>query len=997
MASLGLSDSPSSLAELEAQLGGLYARIAQQYGLPAAMQALGRLMLSTPVVSAPVAPAHQAGASAASETGAAVTSVHSVTSAGLPAAASSPPPTLTPSQNKIESPFRAAANASPVSAGSSDGTAADTAEAAEAAVSLTPMPTPPAPPAAAQAVPPPGGANVTDDGTSHLTPSRPIAIPPPVLPPQAITLLHARTMESIRTVPSATLSQLPSGVLSLVSPSNAEGGSVADNEGPMSSCDLDAATAAGAPGRGSSGGAGGGSGGVDGGAASVSVADAPGAAAAVLAVAVGHDDGRGDGGEAAGSPRSTGSAATKSGTPRSCSLWHRAINLTKTVADPWASRNLHALHMERAVRQRYNALTGHWVTDEVLVKMESKPFAAGAMRECYAAKKLSTFTHNVDWHKAQNMVAKRYKKEGVRKSVYYNDVLVQMDAKMLGEMYNKTEPPKQVDVMQCAILQFTSRPGSPVYAVEQLIEGDYVKYNSNSGFVKGDDLLRNTPQAFSHFTWVLTKGLKICVDIQGVGDLYTDPQLHTLDGEGYGEGNLGLRGMGLFFRSHECNALCCRMGLKPFDRCDADVRSQGYSSDASSASASATRPGGARLGATAARTVARTTSYKARMAERKRRAALTNLAATSCAEDVLLAALKEVPKENPEALVHLEISKLYGEVVLLPELKPNEDPEDALHGGLFHLNTAAQGGSLLGLMVLARAHCGIEPSSSQFAQLIKVGTRQRQFRPHVSVAWRCVVLAAERGVRGAALAAAAAYGGTGGLFTDEVLQGQADPVQAVRWYAAALALPDLLAESEEGAGPPGAGGAAGGTIHEHEEEGEERGSGSGTGNSSAGDSDDDQPQFEMSVMRDSPRNGGCEDNGHNHHKHHHHHHDGPAHISGLSDLDLVARGGSMADMEALRVPKLEELRPSRAFLAKLKRAVEEEAAALPGASAAKYEILFQYGNVLLSGGPGMPPQPARAAELLEQAAEEAGAVGKGKLAQKYYEVAARAQAMCEEE
>ena len=28
----------------------------------------------------------------------------------------------------------------------------------------------------------------------------------------------------------------------------------------------------------------------------------------------------------------------------------------------------------------------------VIVKMETKPFAAGAMRECYAMKKLSTFT-----------------------------------------------------------------------------------------------------------------------------------------------------------------------------------------------------------------------------------------------------------------------------------------------------------------------------------------------------------------------------------------------------------------------------------------------------------------------------------------------------------------------------------------------------------------------------------------------------------------------------
>ena len=28
------------------------------------------------------------------------------------------------------------------------------------------------------------------------------------------------------------------------------------------------------------------------------------------------------------------------------------------------------------------------------------------------------------------------------------------------------------------------------------------------------------------------------VRMQGVGDLYTDPQIHTLDSQGYGDGNL---------------------------------------------------------------------------------------------------------------------------------------------------------------------------------------------------------------------------------------------------------------------------------------------------------------------------------------------------------------------------------------------------------------------------------------------------------------------------
>lgn len=40
----------------------------------------------------------------------------------------------------------------------------------------------------------------------------------------------------------------------------------------------------------------------------------------------------------------------------------------------------------------------------MLVKVEARPFAAGAMRECFAAKQLSTFTHSMDWKKAHNMV-----------------------------------------------------------------------------------------------------------------------------------------------------------------------------------------------------------------------------------------------------------------------------------------------------------------------------------------------------------------------------------------------------------------------------------------------------------------------------------------------------------------------------------------------------------------------------------------------------------------
>ena len=104
-----------------------------------------------------------------------------------------------------------------------------------------------------------------------------------------------------------------------------------------------------------------------------------------------------------------------------------------------------------------------------------------------------------------------------------------MDAKLWGEEFNRHNPPKKVDIFMMTVYEFHDREDKPLFHVEHFIDGDYIKYNSNSGFVDGK-VCRQTPQALSHFTFERSGHELIVVDIQGVGDLYTDPQIHTAEG-----------------------------------------------------------------------------------------------------------------------------------------------------------------------------------------------------------------------------------------------------------------------------------------------------------------------------------------------------------------------------------------------------------------------------------------------------------------------------------
>ena len=196
---------------------------------------------------------------------------------------------------------------------------------------------------------------------------------------------------------------------------------------------------------------------------------------------------------------------------------------------------------ERALKLVYDPAACSWSEEtELEVKLESEPFARGAMRQCFRMKKIDRRFTGQTWQKASPYVAKSYLDPHIAAdesgAVYKDDVVLQTECASWAKKFNEHQPPKKCTFVFVWLIKLVDRPGQPLMHVERFIEGDYVKYNSNGGFVddgitedgKGttaQGYLRSTPQAFSHFTYQASGKRLMVVDMQGVGDLLTDPQM----------------------------------------------------------------------------------------------------------------------------------------------------------------------------------------------------------------------------------------------------------------------------------------------------------------------------------------------------------------------------------------------------------------------------------------------------------------------------------------
>eukprot|EP00995_Heteronema_vittatum_P008549 NODE_376_length_1419_cov_665.294891_g277_i0.p1 GENE.NODE_376_length_1419_cov_665.294891_g277_i0~~NODE_376_length_1419_cov_665.294891_g277_i0.p1 ORF type:complete len:308 (-),score=110.78 NODE_376_length_1419_cov_665.294891_g277_i0:419-1342(-) len=217
---------------------------------------------------------------------------------------------------------------------------------------------------------------------------------------------------------------------------------------------------------------------------------------------------------------------------------------------------------EPAIKHEYNSVTKQWTSKPATVSMGTRSFQEGTMRHVFLLR-----DHSLSGD--QECVAKLSKFPTEDRRTYFSEVEMQCQCQELATEYNRKNPPKKIQFVTPCVMELTKRRapdnrGTLLLGVEPMLRGNYVKYSNNFGFVGEED--RSTPAAFSHYTWCSSQGKQLVCDIQGVGDRYTDPQIHSNAGHNnflYGKGDMGIDGIRQFFASHRCNAICQFLGLAP--------------------------------------------------------------------------------------------------------------------------------------------------------------------------------------------------------------------------------------------------------------------------------------------------------------------------------------------------------------------------------------------------------------------------------------------------
>uniref|UniRef100_A0A8C9MZV4 non-specific serine/threonine protein kinase n=1 Tax=Serinus canaria TaxID=9135 RepID=A0A8C9MZV4_SERCA len=103
--------------------------------------------------------------------------------------------------------------------------------------------------------------------------------------------------------------------------------------------------------------------------------------------------------------------------------------------------------------------------------------------------------------------------------------------------------------------------------IEKYMTGEFRKYNNNNGDeITPISLLEELMLAFSHWTYIYTRGELLVLDMQGVGENLTDPSVIKPEDKRsgkmvFGPANLGEDAIRNFIAKHRCNSCCKKLKL----------------------------------------------------------------------------------------------------------------------------------------------------------------------------------------------------------------------------------------------------------------------------------------------------------------------------------------------------------------------------------------------------------------------------------------------------
>lgn len=275
------------------------------------------------------------------------------------------------------------------------------------------------------------------------------------------------------------------------------------------------------------------------------------------------------------------------------------------------------------IKRYFDVQADNFVEEQLMVQIEEQPFGRGAVRECFRMKEvrmetrvasdsesttrphgahlsspmahassasgshlsfqavvggLTELFHN---ERMTMWVAKRstmdHKRKIMHRKACQADIVFQTWAKHYAELFNRAVQryshetslgrcgARDIDFLMTHVVEL---PDGRTFGAESFMIGEYMKHNTNSGETIGS---RTTPQAFSYFTFIQSNRRLMVVDVQGVGDLYTDPVIHFLPSRVAGalgtvdcDLNFALRGFALFLWSHRRSDIDRMLNLPEF-------------------------------------------------------------------------------------------------------------------------------------------------------------------------------------------------------------------------------------------------------------------------------------------------------------------------------------------------------------------------------------------------------------------------------------------------